>query len=824
MSFSFTELNTFGNQTITFTDNRPANVVFDWPTARDIDTTVLAGTFTAQRKINIVEIIQPATANVEYHIDVSAVSGTTISWGSLPSGVTVNEVSGVYIVSGIDSVDDWTAVAAPSITTPATFQGSFIYTSSIKYTTTAGRQTVSWNVGTFIPVSKMATAASLSVTAARFRDPTPSLLAPFNISATLEETGLSASSATDWLASTTQNITNNPVVTYTEDDGSSWTVTLTGNVITSISTLSSSGTGGTSSFDSGTKTLTLTGTITQVNSHLNSISYTATSTKQDFTFQYTAESTAQSTGQFTRNQPANCLNLDYLGPLRGSPTYTTAVETTIGGSLPLISDPDYTADGVYTYTVTPNNPGQVSSMSDSGVVRYWEDNVGNLSRNVSAVTGVSYDGEYLFTWSGGAGVNVHQKNNDDEWTEVQRIFNTTYDQTGFGKYLAVAKNANVFVASESSNTNDFNSGDEGQSNEFTYAVFEENATNDGFNIRQHFNVNNSQNYDEYKANFMAISDDGAVFAINSFFDFNENQAIDSEDGQDSEEQELISVYIWNGTTYTKLINVFAVDSDLHAASSYDDPLYYNFALNSDGTKLATYHESGEVRIYTLDITVTTIYAIHADDTSDWIVLTAPSGATSEFGTTLEWNNDILYVGDPGAGTNRGRITSYSDTGTVIDNATFTSAASQRLGDSNLGTLFNMDVITANKKIKFNGAGTQFTSMGYVFDVDASGNMTRNTDVPKVDDNMTPTEIDDKFITFDSGTTNLYEYYEHADPQPYENDELEITGTKTQLNGIIDNITLTSASGETGNISLIVDVVTPEANTEEKTITVTNTGS
>jgi len=132
MSFSFTELNTFGNQTITFTDNRPANVVFDWPTARDIDTTVLAGTFTAQRKINIVEIIQPATANVEYHIDVSAVSGTTISWGSLPSGVTVNEVSGVYIVSGIDSVDDWTAVAAPSITTPATFQGSFIYTSSIK--------------------------------------------------------------------------------------------------------------------------------------------------------------------------------------------------------------------------------------------------------------------------------------------------------------------------------------------------------------------------------------------------------------------------------------------------------------------------------------------------------------------------------------------------------------------------------------------------------------------------------------------------------------------------------------------------------------------
>lgn len=824
MSFSFSELNTFGNQTLTFTDNRPANVIFDWPAARDINTTVLSGTFTAQRRINIVEIIQPATANVEYHIDVSAVSGTTVSWGTLPSGVSVNEVAGVYIVSGIDSVDDWTAVAAPSITTPATFNGSFIYTSSIKYTTAAGRQTKSWNVGTFLPTSKMSAATSLTVSAVRFRDPTPSLLAPFNISATLEETGLSGASATDWSATTTQNITNNPVVTYTEDDGSSWTVTLTGDVITSIATLSSSGTGGSSSFDGGTKTLTITGTLTQVNSHLNSLSYTSTSTKQDFTFQYTAESTAQATGQFTRNQTANCLNLDYLGPLRGSPTYTSSVQTTIGGSLPLISDPDYTADGVYTYTVSPNNPEQVSSMSDSGVVRYWEDNVGNLSRSVHAVTGLTYDGNYLFTWNNAGGVNVHQKNVDDEWTEVQRIANTTYDQVGFGKYLAIAKSANIFVAGEATNTNDFNSGNEGQSNVFTFAVFEEKVTNDGFDVKQHFNINNSQNADKYDANWIAISDDGNVFAINSMWDFNENQAIDSEDGDDSEEQQVIKVYVLKSGTYTNIVNVFATDSDLYAPSTYDDPLYYNFALNSDGTKLATYHISGEVRIYTLDPSQSSLYAIHADDTTDWIVLTAPTGATSEFGTTLEWNNDILYVGDPGAGTNRGKITSFSDTGTEIDNVTFTSAASQRLGDSNLGYFNNNDVITANKKIKFNGAGTQFSSMGYVFDVDGSGNITRNTDIAKVDDNMTPTEVDDKYITFDSGTTNLYEYYEHADPQPYENNQLEITGTKTQVNSIIDNITLTSASGETGNIDLIIDLDTPEANTDQKTITVTNTGS
>lgn len=150
---SLTELTTFANTILTFTDNRPSGVIFDWPAARNINNTILDTSFIAERRINIVEIIDPATALVSYSIDVSAVSGATVTWDTIPSGCTVTVNSGVYTISGIDSVEDWNTVAAPSIDAPVTFNGSFFYTSSINYTTPEGRQSKSWTVGTFIPVA-----------------------------------------------------------------------------------------------------------------------------------------------------------------------------------------------------------------------------------------------------------------------------------------------------------------------------------------------------------------------------------------------------------------------------------------------------------------------------------------------------------------------------------------------------------------------------------------------------------------------------------------------------------------------------------------------
>ena len=794
MSFSFTALNTFGNQTLTFTDNRPANVLFDWPTARDINTTVLSGTFTAQRQINIVEIIQPATANVEYHIDVSAVSGTTVNWSTLPSGVSVSSVAGVYIVQGIDSVDDWTAVAAPTITTPVTFNGSFIYTSSIKYTTPQGRQSKSWNVGTFVPVSKMPVVSTLTATAKRFRDAQPSLLAVYSISATLEESGLTSTTATDWTASTTQDIDNNPIVSYDDDDGSSWTVTLTADNTDSISSLSTSGTGGTSVYTSGTKTLTLTGTITQVNTHLNTISFVATSTKQDFTFQYTAESTAQSTGQFTRNQTANCLNLDYLGPLRGTPTYQTAASSVIGTSLPVIADIDYTGSGEYTYTITPNNPAQVATITDSGVVQYWEENVSNATRNIGNVAGIVNNGttDYLLIGDVTEGINIHYKDGNNQWSESQRLENTATDPS-FGRYIWFGTDsAASFMSSDAGNTNNPQSGVQNLYNVFLYRW---GTTN--FTLKRAFNMPTADGSEMYEwGQWCAMSKDGSKVAILW------EQITGTPDYQSIKLYSETSADTW--TEEDTLVTSSAFVSQNFCFSPDGDW----FVLLEDGTtNLKIYDTSADT--FTLDNTVT---------------LPGVAGDYADGSITINTNNHI-FVGAPYHNSNEGRIISFNTSGTQLDVfANPDSATANRFGAFGKDPDGNPEY-KSRTEIKFNNAGTQFTSQGFVINVDANGDMTQDTDGSWVDYNLVPfnTTID-KFFTFTSSTTDLFEYYEHANPQQYSSGEFVMTGTKTELNTNLDTVAITSASGETGNIDLVIDLLTPETNTEQKTITAVNSGS
>ena len=66
-----------------------------------------------------------------------------------------------------------------------------------------------------------------------------------------------------------------PTITDTSYDGSgTYTYTITPLSTSSVLTFSSTGTGGTSSFNSGTKVLSITGTRTQVNSHLSNVVYT----------------------------------------------------------------------------------------------------------------------------------------------------------------------------------------------------------------------------------------------------------------------------------------------------------------------------------------------------------------------------------------------------------------------------------------------------------------------------------------------------------------------------------------------------------------------
>lgn len=73
-------------------------------------------------------------------------------------------------------------------------------------------------------------------------------------------------------------VTGGPSITDTSTDGTGpYTLVVTPSTTTAYSTMASAGTGGTSSFNSGTKVLTISGTRTQVNSHLAAITFVPTS-------------------------------------------------------------------------------------------------------------------------------------------------------------------------------------------------------------------------------------------------------------------------------------------------------------------------------------------------------------------------------------------------------------------------------------------------------------------------------------------------------------------------------------------------------------------
>lgn len=156
-------LNGIGTNTITYTDNRPADVIFDRPAPKDTAAvTTTDVTFTVIPAINIVEIIQPNATNIRYKIELYDLSAV-VEYDSLPAGCQLTIESPVYTVSGIDSVEDWEAVKAPTIRLSSDQFGDFSYQANIIYdTATQTDVTLTWEVGYYIPQSLMESIATLN--------------------------------------------------------------------------------------------------------------------------------------------------------------------------------------------------------------------------------------------------------------------------------------------------------------------------------------------------------------------------------------------------------------------------------------------------------------------------------------------------------------------------------------------------------------------------------------------------------------------------------------------------------------------------------------
>jgi hypothetical protein len=169
---NLTSLNTRGSTLVAYTENRPNNVIFSYPNAVDIESSIIGiYVFPVEKTIDIIEIIDAPVANISYSIDVSSITGASVAWTTQPPGKTTSEINGVYTISRIDTVAEWDAVATPEITIPNNFNGSISYTATITYTDSAGIQTKSWTVGKNIPITSADAEFTLSCDADHLKGP-----------------------------------------------------------------------------------------------------------------------------------------------------------------------------------------------------------------------------------------------------------------------------------------------------------------------------------------------------------------------------------------------------------------------------------------------------------------------------------------------------------------------------------------------------------------------------------------------------------------------------------------------------------------------------
>lgn len=327
---SLTELNNFvSDLTFEYTDTRLPNVILSSATAVDQTQNVDEGfSFDSSVGIDIVEVVNAALSVPTYTINVYNLSGATVSWESLPSGVTLtNPSTGTYVLSGIDDVSIWELVKYATINMPSNYNGIWSYTSSISfYSNTAGNVTKTWT--TTVNVSDVVFFTT-----------------PQDFTYALDESNL--------IANTPQII--NVDTLY---PGVTWTVVATPNSITSVDTWTTTGTGGTFSVNGTTKVITIVGTRAQVNSRLAGLTIDSNGNAVDFSLSYTI--TNSLTAETDRCiQILNSYGLLYL--TNTTPMYfiEDATVTTVTG-YPTITDTIHDGSGTYTLTITPNTVSAIS--------------------------------------------------------------------------------------------------------------------------------------------------------------------------------------------------------------------------------------------------------------------------------------------------------------------------------------------------------------------------------------------------------------------------------------------------------------------------------
>jgi len=315
-----------GFDAIEFTDPRTANVLFSQTPQNGTQNVLEGQTYSLYVGTEITDIINYQDCAVTYTVNVSAITGATVEWATLPAYMTVTNAStGIYVVSGFRVVSDWTAARQPNINLPDVVNGTFTVSATINYLTTSKSWTITTNIQN---VNEWTT------------QPT-----------------------TFWFNTGTNLITGTP--NLTPANTSNWSVTVTPSVGSYVTSLSTNGTGGVSVWNNTSKVLSIVGTNTQINSHLNSLTMvTNGEINAHMTFLYTAISVSDGSTDLVSQQIRSTV-IRYLGVVSAF-TYNEDTATLITGA-PQITDVETTSGG-YFIQIVPSSTVFVRTMSSSGTL------------------------------------------------------------------------------------------------------------------------------------------------------------------------------------------------------------------------------------------------------------------------------------------------------------------------------------------------------------------------------------------------------------------------------------------------------------------------
>lgn len=398
---SFTDLNAYAAETINFNDLRAPGPRFNLPIETAVFTnTATSGTFPITRQnptsevlIEVTEIIRPDVADFSMAVDVSSVPGAVVSWPVVPSGcVVLNPATGIYVIEGIDTVAIWDQIKNPNIVLPSGFAGVFQYIVGFGWYGETGETTTGYIVGQYVPVAYLPSEFSLTCSRNRIRPNGTTQNSTFSLTGELKQSGLTDPEPFEFKINTTLVLNNYFEGSYIASEyfanitpqvndpeiGKIWTVTVTPSITTAITSMSSSGSGGTSVFNGTSKVLTITGDYVQVNSHLSSLTIQFSSVKTNLNLVYNATNDTDDVND-TKTQFAQCFDVKFLAlPTVDSFLYNEDTNYIIQGH-PEITGPD----GNYTLTITPSSAGAVETYVN---LVSWNASINN-STKVLTLTG-----------------------------------------------------------------------------------------------------------------------------------------------------------------------------------------------------------------------------------------------------------------------------------------------------------------------------------------------------------------------------------------------------------------------------------------------------